>query len=401
MKVLFLSFYFSPDLCAGSFRNTPLAIELERQIRLSELRNELDPKPHVTVLTTIPNRYATFSADCPENETFKDVNVVRIQLPTHKNGMLDQVRAFITYYRAVKKYIENQRYDMVYASSSRLFTAFLGSVISRKKKTPLFLDIRDIFVDTLQDVLKNKFLKLGIMPVLKWIENRTFSQASHINLISGGFAEYFSKWDIPKTYFTNGIDDAFIELSHDLTLKPQKLKVITYAGNIGEGQGLHHIIPQSAELLGENYLFQVIGDGGMREALEFETRKRGLSNVNILPPVKREELDSIYRKSDYLFVHLNDYDAFKKVLPSKIFELATYPQPMILGVAGYGARFVQENLENLILFEPCNSKELVEKLRNFKYQRVDRVGFKEKFKRSEVNFNMAKRIISVAWQRSK
>ena len=396
MKVLFLSFYFSPDLCAGSFRNTPLAIELERQLRMDKSRDGLDEVPNVSVFTTIPNRYATFSADCPEQEIFQDVYVTRIQLPTHKSGMFDQIRAFYTYYRAVIKQTKNQHYDLVYASSSRLFTAFLGSVLSRKKNIPLFLDIRDIFVDTLQDVLKSKFLKIGIMPVLKWIENRTFSQASHINLISGGFAEYFSKWDVPKTYFTNGIDDAFLKESHDLSLPVQNSKVITYAGNIGEGQGLHHIIPQAAELLGENYVFQVIGDGGMREALESEIKKRKVSNVKIIPPVKREELDSIYRKSDYLFVHLNDYDAFKKVLPSKIFELATYPQPMILGVGGYAAQFVQENLENVILFEPCNSKDLMKRMNNFAYQRIDRVIFKEKFKRSEVNRGLAQSIISIA-----
>ena len=32
MKILFLTFYFEPDLCAGSFRNTPLFRELLRQM---------------------------------------------------------------------------------------------------------------------------------------------------------------------------------------------------------------------------------------------------------------------------------------------------------------------------------------------------------------------------------
>ena len=398
MKVLFLSFYFAPDLCAGSFRNTPLALELQKQLNKLETNNSLDKikTPKVAVFTTIPNRYASFSANCLEQEIFQGVSVTRIQLPTHKSGMFDQIRAFYSFYRAVKAIAKNEQYDVVYASSSRLFTAFLGSVISRRKRIPLFLDIRDIFVDTLQDVLKNKFLKLGIMPVLKWVENWTFSQASHINLISGGFAEYFTKWDVPKTFFTNGIDDAFLKKDHDLSLPAQNSKVITYAGNIGEGQGLHHIIPQAAELLGENYVFQVIGDGGMRIALQSEINNRKLSNVRILTPVKRDELDEIYRKSDYLFVHLNDYDAFKKVLPSKIFELATYPQPMILGVGGYAAQFVKENLENVILFEPCNAEELVKKIKNINYQRVDRIDFKKKFKRSEVNRCLAQSIISIA-----
>ena len=32
-------------------------------------------------------------------------------------------------------------------------------------------------------------------------------------------------------------------------------KLIIYAGNIGEGQGLHKIVPQSAKFLGKNLPF--------------------------------------------------------------------------------------------------------------------------------------------------
>ena len=47
MKILYLTFYFEPDLCAGSFRNTPLVAELARQ---------LGPYGSVHVVTTQPNR---------------------------------------------------------------------------------------------------------------------------------------------------------------------------------------------------------------------------------------------------------------------------------------------------------------------------------------------------------
>ena len=33
---------------------------------------------------------------------------------------------------------------------------------------------------------------------------------------------------------------------------------ITYAGNIGEGQGLHKIVPQAAAKLGDNYKFRLL-----------------------------------------------------------------------------------------------------------------------------------------------
>ena len=100
----------------------------------------------------------------------------------------------------------------MFASSSRLFTAYLGYTIAEKSNAPLYLDIRDIFVDTMSDVFKSKILKIGILPILKLIENKTFSYAKHINLISAGFKSYFTKFSNTEfTFYTNGIDEEFLE----------------------------------------------------------------------------------------------------------------------------------------------------------------------------------------------
>ena len=147
-RILYLSFYFEPDLCAGSFRNTPLAKELSKQ--LHSIAN-------VDVITTIPNRYQSFTVDALDEEVLDNLFIRRIRLPIHKSKLIDQMFAFWKYYRETLRFTRDQNYDLVFASSSRLFTAFLGYQIARKKSIPLILDIRDLFVDTLSDVLKNSF----------------------------------------------------------------------------------------------------------------------------------------------------------------------------------------------------------------------------------------------------
>ena len=67
--------------------------------------------------------------------------------------MVDQSKAFIYFAREVIRISAAGSYDYIYASSSRLMTASLGAYLSRKLKVPLYLDIRDIFVDTIKDVL--------------------------------------------------------------------------------------------------------------------------------------------------------------------------------------------------------------------------------------------------------
>ena len=384
-RILYLSFYFEPDLCAGSFRNSPLVKELGLQ---TEERAVMD------VITTLPNRYSTFHADAPKLETRGNVNIYRIAIPKHKSGMKDQILSFKEYFSATKKLIKSRQYDLVVASSSRLFTAYLGYSIAKAQKIPLYLDIRDIFTDTMNDVIKSNFVKFSALPILRAIEKKVFNYATHINLISEGFKSYFEKFPLATyTAYPNGIDDIFLDLPKSV---PHNIavKVITYAGNFGEGQGLHKIVPEAAKMLGDKYKFLLIGDGGAKQALVDEIEKLQVRNIEILDPIKRNELLKIYQKSDFLFIHLNDYDAFKKVLPSKIFELAAYDKPLIAGVAGFANEFIEGNISNKILFLPGDVLNMVKQLEAYTYRNEQRAEFIKKFKRENINREMAKSIVS-------
>lgn len=389
-RVVYLTFYYEPDLCAGSFRNTPLSIELAKQAREKDII--------IDVYTTLPNRYSTFEQSAPEFEEIGNLRIYRISLPPHKSGMLDQVLSFKKFYSEVIKLNKNKIADLVFASSSRLFTAYLGYTIAKKSNAPLYLDIRDIFVDTMSDVFKSKILKIGILPLLKLIENKTFSYAKHINLISGGFKSYFTKFiNTEFTFYTNGIDEEFLE-TIPVVVKKDKIgskKSIVYAGNIGEGQGLHKVIPKAAKELGRAFEFIVIGDGGTKKLLLDEIENLSISNVVLEKPVNRKELQVIYNNADYLFIHLNDYPAFRKVLPSKIFELATFGKPIIAGVSGFASEFIKSEVSDSFVFEPCNSKQLVEFLRmDTASNTIERKEFKLKYRRSNINKLMAESILS-------
>lgn len=384
-KILYLSFYFEPDLCAGSFRNTSLVKELSKQV---------DGKAEVVLLTTKPNRYSTFKTEDKSTELIGNLKIHRIEISAHKSGFLDQMKSFRKYFSEVRKITKTDKFDLVIASSSRLFTAYLGFIISKRDASSLYLDIRDIFVDTLKDVLKNPIIRLGTLIVARVVEKRTFSNANHINLISEGFNEYFKKYNSPNySNFTNGIDSAFLKVDANPEINSVNF-TITYAGNIGEGQGLHIIIPKAAKLLGDKYTFQIIGDGGAKQKLLDAIEREGVKNVKISNPVNRKELIEIYSKSHYLFIHLNDFDAFKKVLPSKVFELGAYPQPLVAGVSGYANSFIKENLSNYILFEPGDVESFVNQITNYKYYLSNRVDFKFKYKRENINKALASSMLS-------
>ena len=345
MKILFLTFYFNPDLCAGSFRAESL---------VGELRKQLGDNDQLDVLTTMPQRYCSFEAAAEKYEEAKGYRVCRFQLPTHKSGFTDQMMSFVSYYRQVLRFVNKNDYDVVFATSSRLFTAFLGARVARKTGAVLLLDIRDIFRDTMKSLL-SKPLFFIINPFLKGIEKYTFSSAKKINLVSEGFNNYF-KFSYPKAKyynFYNGIDKLFFDYDFSKTASDTK-KIITYAGNIGQGQGIETIMPQMAQYLGDKYELHIVGDGGRKPVLVKAIEDSKLTNVCLFNPVKRNELLLHYKESDFLFLHLNDFPAFEKVLPSKVFEYAVTGKTIIAGVGGFAKSFIEDNIPNALVFKPSD-----------------------------------------------
>lgn len=129
--------------------------------------------------------------------------------------------------------------------------------------------------------------------------------------------------------------------------------------------------------------------------LQEEIENLSISNVVLQNPVNRKNLQVIYNNADYLFIHLNDYPAFRKVLLSKIFELATFGKPIIAGVSGFAAEFIKSDVSDSFVFEPCNSMQLVEFLRiDTASSNIERKEFKLKYRRSNINKLMAESILS-------
>jgi len=394
MRILVLSFYYAPDLSAGSFRTTAFV-----QALLSKFSGDA----HIDVITTLPNRYKTFSSQAKEHEKSDGVEIFRIKLPSHQSGMRDQSLAFIGFFKKVNTLVSEREYDLVYATSSRLMTAVLGAWISTRKKAKLYLDVRDIFVDTINDVLSRK-ITFFVKPVFSFLERWAINKADKVNLVSEGFRQYFeSRYPNQNfSFFTNGIDDEFIEagqhhIKKETTNKPIR---VLYAGNMGEGQGLHAIIPILAENMQNRVQFVLIGDGGRKLQLQDSLNKVGCHNVELRDPVNRTKLIEAYLEADVLFLHLNDYAAFRKVLPSKLFEYAALGKPIWAGVSGYAAEFVKNEIENAVVFSPCNVNEAIDVFESLNLSDKQRPEFVSKFSRNNIMELMADDVLSIMQKRT-
>ena len=384
MNILLLSFYYPPDLCAGSFRAHALS---------KALVERMAPVDRLDVLTTRPNRYASFTEPAPDTENQRSLHIERLPIPTHQSGMKDQSIAFYHYVKGVWRSLKGKQYDLIIATSSRLATAALGDRVARRLKVPLYLDIRDIFTDTMKDLFAGRPL-LVFLPILRLVERTTVTKATRVNLVSEGFRDYFHKIAPEQqfSFYPNGIDEEFIGRDFSKQAKKDQITIL-YAGNIGAGQGLHSILPQAATLLGNSYQIKVVGDGGMRRKLEDRIRQSGIDNLEVVDPVSRDRLLTLYQESDCLLLHLNDYEAFRKVLPSKIFEYGATGKPILAGVSGFARSFVKRELTNSAIFDPCDAQGMLKAVQKLPMIMSERKEFVERYRRRNIMEHMADDIL--------
>ena len=296
MRILILSFYYPPDIGPGALRAKSIVDALIKE-GPSDLK--------IDVLTTMPNRYHSLNIPALQHEVNDKISINRFVLPKHKNRILDQSKAFFSFSLFVQKFIFKKKWDIVVATSGRLMTASLATLVAKQTGAKLYLDIRDLFADTMNNILLKKPLRI-IMPIFNLLEKWCFRSADKLNLVSAGFLDYLKKVapNLSPSVYTNGVDEMFLKnnFSNNQT---KKNSLVLYVGNIGDGQGLEKIIPQAANNL-KDINFKLIGDGSARLLLSNNDLFKLQDNIEILNPVLRSELIKEYCEADILFLHLND-----------------------------------------------------------------------------------------------
>lgn len=374
MRILFLSLYFQPDYGPGAIRNTLIAQALAQ-------REDVEA---VDVITSLPNRWQAQDSAIADEEQDGKLSIVRLPLRWAKRGLVYQIVGFFLFFMAALNHARKNDYDLVYTTSARLGSGVLGALLSRSKCAQYYLDIRDLFLDSISDFNQSLPLRL-MMPVLRALFHFSVRRADKVNVLSADFAPDIQKIapDTPISEFYNGIDADFI-VPMGTSAKPDvpepAIKTILYAGNIGFGQSLHSVVPSISPLLPEGWELKLIGAG--RNAVELADRTAALPNVSTHPPVARTALIDSYLDADVLMLQVNDVPAFKKSMPSKFFEYAATRKPILAGTDGFLNRFVDENeIDGVYFFRPNDAASFIEALSRVELKQFDRADFIAQWRR--------------------
>lgn len=241
-----------------------------------------------------------------------------------------------------------RRPDVVYASSPHLLAAAAGAVIAMVLRTPLVIEVRDLWPKVLVDMGQ---LASGsvVHRVLAALEAWLYRRADRIVVLTAGVARELDEAGVPAgtiVLIPNAADPDRFEtaVTRDDARASYGFDKLTflYAGAHGPANCLELLVDAAAEV-GDGVDVVLVGAGVSRQALMERTRTMGVTNVRFLAAVPKTEMPALLLAADVGVHCLADVPLFRYgVSPNKLFDYMAAGKPVLTNTPGEVAELVTE-----------------------------------------------------------
>ena len=343
MRVLLLTQYFPPEI--GATQN-----------RMAEFAAALAAAGHdVEVLTEVPNHPSGIVAPAYRRrwiyrEAEQGYRVTRVWvLARPRKTFVTRAGFYATFFfMAILACLSGrQRYDVVVATTPPLTVAAAGLALSRLKRAPFVVDVRDLWPEAAAALgeLSNPVLYRAAAR----LERAVYRGARAITATTVPFCEYIAAHggEGRTSHVPNGTrPDLFVAAAGARTafreqhgLSDDRF-VLAYVGLHGIAQGLEVVLDAAPAL--PDVLFMLVGEGPRKAALKEECDRRGCANVRFLREVPSASVAAVMAGADALLVTLSPAPVFRTFVPSKLFDAMAAARPVILMVDGEARRILDE-----------------------------------------------------------
>ncbi len=218
-----------------------------------------------------------------------------------------------------------KKYDVVLNITPPFHLGFYSLAYAKLKGAKLITHIQDLQVDAAKELglIRNRWL----LRVMFKTEKYLLQHSDAVSSISIGMKKKILLKGVAEAnyvMFPNWVDEQAIRpLSPGQSLRSawgisQKDKVILYAGNLGEKQGLEIIIGAAKQFDHRpDVHFIICGSGGARERLQAMADQAGLKQIRFYPLQPYEKLAALLASADIHLV-LQKVSASDLVMPSKL-----------------------------------------------------------------------------------
>ncbi len=351
LKVLIITQFYYPDVTACAFRMQ------ETAALLAEMGCE------VHVIAGEPHKGKIDGQIIDDGR----IRVSRVPLLKYEGrGKWNYIAHYLSFmFGAIRAAGRHKgHFDVIWASSPPLFTGIAGLITAWCKRTPLCLDIRDIWPESavVAGQIKEGSFLFRAAKVIEYLLYRATDQitcvagpmADYICSISGGRRPEIIYNAIPATLVADGAMPADSE--------PEPMTVL-YIGNMGYCQNLSLVVEAARRLAeaGENRIkFQLVGSGIEKPLIEKAVKDAGLSNVEILGLVSKERAIEMIRNAHALMLHLKDDGTMDKTIPSKVFDYMAGGRPILYGLKGE-ASDILGSIHGNLYYDPADPAQLADR----------------------------------------
>ena len=363
MRILFLSDNFPPEVNAPASRT------------FDHCREWVKMGHEVTVITCAPNFpdgkvYKGYRNRLRQEEEMAGIRVIRVWTYIVPNkGFFKRTLDYISF--SVTGFLAGLfvKTDLIIATSPQFFCALAGRTLSFFKRCPWVMEVRDLWPESIKTVGLVQHDNLFIR-YFEWKERRCYKSAKKIVVVTDSFKRRIVEKGInPEKIFVvkNGVNkDLFTpmpknqELINELGLSGKK--IVGYIGTHGLAHNLSFILRCAKEMKERSDIhFLFIGSGAAKDDLLKLKDELGCSNVTMLNPVAKEQVNRYISILDVALINLRKSTLFTTVIPSKIFENAGMGIPILMGVEGEAQEIV-ESYGAGVCYEPENMTDFKLKL---------------------------------------
>lgn len=237
------------------------------------------------------------------------------------------------------------RPDLVIGTVPALPTSVLAQLVAKINKIPYIIDLRDAWPDLLQEsrnwnegtgrkTLRERVLSRGPLQLLSSITGRAMNSALRksggVISTSERLEEYLTasfskqgKGPLPELTTVRNVFPPLSSIEKRTAHRSNCRELhVLYAGTLGRAQKLDNALKATkiAQAAGLKIKLKLVGDGATWHALREEARNLELE-AEFYPRGNADELSEFYTWADTALVHLTDWEALKRAIPSKTYEL--------------------------------------------------------------------------------
>jgi glycosyltransferase involved in cell wall biosynthesis len=342
MRILFFTHYYPPEVNAPASRTSEHCREWVRHGH------------EATVVTCAPNHpsgkiYPGYRNQMFQTEMIDGVKVIRLWTFLAANdGFLLRTLNYVSYLVVATLSMPFlPKADVVVTTSPQFFCGLTGLTARFLKRAPWVLEIRDLWPESIVTVgAMKKGVAIRHLEAIEAIAYRcadrivsvTDSFVSHIEARGGAGKVEVIKNGVDLTLFSTRADEEEIKRRFGL----EGRFVAAYIGTHGMAHGLDTALDAAALLRDDPRIgFLLVGDGSERRRLQARAKAMKLDNLRIIGQLPKTDMPAVWAATDVSLILLRKSEAFKKVIPSKMFEAMAMACPIVLGVEGEAKELLQ------------------------------------------------------------